>query len=97
MSEPVEIEIFGRVFQVKGEKDAQYTRKLASYVDEQMRSIAKRSPPSTSPLQVAILTLLHMANELFEATEGRAEREAAVERKAQTFLERLEASLGKRP
>lgn len=94
MTEPFEIEIFGKTYQVRGEKGAEYTRDLASFVDEKMHSVAERTPPSASPLQVAVLTLLHVANELFEAKEGLEESEAAVREKAEAFISLLDSSLG---
>ncbi len=92
MTEPIDIEIFGRTYQVRGEKDADYTRKLAEYVDEQMRSLADRSPPSASPLQIAILTLLHVANEMFEAKEGLEQSETVLREKAEAFIHLLDSS-----
>jgi cell division protein ZapA len=94
MTEPIEIEIFGKAYQVRGEKDSEYTHKLASYVDEKMHSIAEKTPPSASPLQIAVLALLHMANELFEAKEDLEQSEAAVREKAEVFISLLDSSLG---
>jgi cell division protein ZapA (FtsZ GTPase activity inhibitor) len=95
MTEATDIEIFGRTYQVKGQKDPEYTLKLAAYVDAQMRSVADRSPPSASPLQVAVLTLLHVANEFFEARDGQEQSEAAVKEKAEALIYLLDSSLGK--
>lgn len=97
MTEPIEIEIFGRTYQVKAQKDDDYTRKLAAYVDSKMRAVAESSPPSASPLQVAVLTLLHVANEVFEAKEGQELSEAAVKDKAEAFIHLLEKTLGESP
>ncbi len=94
MTEPIEIEIFGKTYQVKGEKGTEHTRNVAAYVDEKMRAVADRTPPSASPLQVAVLTLLHVANELFETKEGLEEREAVVREKAESFISLLDSSLG---
>lgn len=96
MTQPVDIEIFGRTYQVKGEKDATYTRQLAAYVDEQMRAVAKRSPPSASPVQIAVLTLLHIAHELHEARDEQETHPSAtaIEEKAEALIELLDASLG---
>lgn len=93
MTQPVDLEIFGRTYQIKGEKDAAYTRRLAAYVDEQMRAVAERSPPSASPVQIAVLTLLHIAHELFEATENMEQNEAAILHKSEELLALLDASL----
>jgi cell division protein ZapA (FtsZ GTPase activity inhibitor) len=96
VTEPIDIEIFGRTYQVKGEKDTAYTRRLAAYVDEQMRAVAKRTPPSASPVQIAVLTLLHISHELFEAQDEQEAQPiaAAIEAKAEALIELLDASLG---
>lgn len=94
MAEPVEIEIFGKTYQVRGQKDPEYTQRLAAYVDEQMREVAERTPPSASPLQIAVLTLLHVANELFEAGEGQHVSEDALRERAEAMIGVLESSLG---
>lgn len=95
MTQPVDIEIFGRTYQVKGDKDAAYTRQLAAYVDEQMRAVAERSPASASPLQVAVLTLLQISNELFETQDDLETQPSAtaIEEKAEALIELLDASL----
>lgn len=94
MAEPIDIEIFGKTYQVRGQKDPEYTQRLAAYVDEQMRAVAERTPPSASPLQIAVLTLLHVANELFEAGEGKHFSEEALRERAEAMLGILETSLG---
>lgn len=93
MTKPVDIEIFGRTYQVKGEKDAAYTRQLAAYVDEQMRAVAERSPASASPLQVAVLTLLQISNELFEAQDDLEQSSTTIQNKSEELMELLDASL----
>lgn len=93
MTQPVDIEIFGRTYKVKGEKDAAHTRQLAAYVDEQMRAVAERSPSSASPLQVAVLTLLQISNELFETKDDLEQSSSTIQNKSEELLELLDASL----
>ncbi|MEE8209655.1 MAG: cell division protein ZapA [bacterium] len=93
MTEPVDIEIFGRTYKVKGEKDAAYTRQLAAYVDEQMRAVAERSPSSASPLQVAVLTLMQISNELLETQDDLEQSSTTIQNKSEELLELLDASL----
>jgi cell division protein ZapA (FtsZ GTPase activity inhibitor) len=93
VTQPVDIEIFGRTYKVKGEKDAAHTRQLAAYVDEQMRAVAERSPASASPLQVAVLTLLQISNELFETQDNLEQSSSTIQNKSEELLELLDASL----
>lgn len=93
MAQPIEIEIFGRTYQVRAGKDPEYTRKLAQFVDEQMRRVAEHAPPASSPVHVAVLTLLHVANELFDARGEADESESSLEEKARELVELLETTL----
>ncbi|MDA2915564.1 cell division protein ZapA [Nitrospinae bacterium AH_259_B05_G02_I21] len=93
MTQPIDIEIFGRTYKVKGEKDAAYTRQLAAYVDEQMRAVAERSPSSASPLQIAVLTLLQISNELFETQDDLEQSSTTIQNKSEELMELLDASL----
>jgi cell division protein ZapA (FtsZ GTPase activity inhibitor) len=95
MTEVVDIEIFGKTYQVRSDKGPDYARQLAAFVDEKMRSVAERCPPSATPLQVAVLTLLNLAEELHQA-KGPAESEE-LEKKAQELIALIEASLAESP
>ncbi|MER3422384.1 MAG: hypothetical protein C4293_03300 [Nitrospiraceae bacterium] len=40
MTKTIEIEIYGQRYVLKGEADEEYVKRVAGYVDEQMRSLA---------------------------------------------------------
>jgi cell division protein ZapA (FtsZ GTPase activity inhibitor) len=82
--ESVQINIFGRPYTLKGGDDPEYTRKLAVYVDEQMKEI-ERGTGTMDPLRVAILTSLTLADDLHRAREQRE----AVENTAGNAVKRL--------
>ena len=60
----VDVDIFGGVYNVKGDADPEYVRKLARYVDEKMRTLARKSPNAQGH-KVAVLAALNIADELF--------------------------------
>lgn len=61
----VEVEIFGGTYTVKGDTDPAYVRELARYVDEKMRSLARKSPHTIGVQKIAVLAALNIADELF--------------------------------
>lgn len=55
-----DIEVFGQSFRVRSEKSEQDVRRVAAYVDQQMRTWAKASH-TVIPLRVAIMAALGIA------------------------------------
>ncbi len=60
----VDVEILGKVYTIHGEKDADYVRKVAEYVDRKMREIAQVTG-TVSSSRIAILAALNIADEYF--------------------------------
>ena len=60
-----EVEIFGNVYNVRGEKDPEYLQELADMVDGRMREIAQQVSTVDSA-KIAILAALNIADELFQ-------------------------------
>jgi cell division protein ZapA len=69
------VQIFGSDYHVRGETDPEYIRSLAAYVDAKMHEIATEQS-LVSSTKVAILTAIHIADELFQE---RREREQSVD------------------
>ncbi|ETW97482.1 MAG: hypothetical protein ETSY1_22510 [Candidatus Entotheonella factor] len=66
MAEDIEIEIFGQVFRIaSGDASEDYIQRLASYVDERMKSIAQTTK-SVSFNRMAVLTALNIADDLLK-------------------------------
>ena len=66
MAEDIEIEIFGHAFRIAaGDAPDDYIHRLASYVDERMKSIAETTK-SASFNRMAILTALNIADDLLK-------------------------------
>lgn len=66
MAESVKVRIFGQEYKIMGDKAPEEIEKIATYVDEKMRLIAKVSG-NGSGTGVSALTALNIAEEYFDA------------------------------
>ena len=75
-----EVEIFGSVHKVRGDKDPEYLQELAQTVDERMREIAKQVSTVDSA-KIAILAALNIADDLLQCRKQQeGERDEIEER-----------------
>ncbi len=78
--EPVQVEIAGRTYTLRGNRDAGAVRQLAAMVDKRMNAIAAQTR-SADTTRVAILAALNIADELQKAqsktTTGHGQRKAS--------------------
>ena len=72
----IEVDIYGSPYIVKGDADPEYVRQLARFVDEKMRSVARKGPATANTQKVAVLAALNIADELYKLRrrEGEVER-----------------------
>jgi cell division protein ZapA len=59
------VTIFGNTYTIQGDAPAEYISQLAGYVNEKMEDV-QRSISTGSPLQIAILAALNIADEYFQ-------------------------------
>jgi cell division protein ZapA len=64
----VDVEIFGKVYTVQGDKDPDYVRRVAEFVDRKMREISQVTD-TVSTSRIAILASLNIADELMTILE----------------------------
>lgn len=64
----VDVEIFGKVYTVRGDKDPEYVRRVAEFVDRKMREISQVTD-TVSTSRIAILASLNIADELMTLLE----------------------------
>ena len=87
-----EVEIFGALYHVRGEKDPEYLRDLADEVDHKMREIAQQvSTVDTG--KIAILAALNLTDELFQCRKHQDGDQGEVQEKVQELTGRLEKAL----
>jgi cell division protein ZapA len=73
-NDSTEVEIFGQMYNVRGEGDPDYLLELARFVDSRMRDVAAQVA-TIDPLKIAILAALNIADEF---SRYRKKREDAV-------------------
>ena len=87
-----EVEIFGALYHVRGDKDPEYLRELADEVDQKMREIAQQvSTVDTG--KIAILVALNLTDELFQCRKNQDGDRVEIEEKVQELAGRLGEAL----
>ena len=89
MTKTIDVEIYGQRYAIRGDADESDMRRLASFVDGQMRHLAE-GMNTTTPSKLAVLTALNLAHQLFELERKRAQGEADVERRMKSLMESIE-------
>ena len=64
MEKKVDVEIFGEIYLLKSDLDAEYVKKTASEVDKTMRGIAQKTH-SFSHAKIGVLAALDIADRYF--------------------------------
>ncbi len=65
------VNIYGSNYTIKGDIDQEYIKKLADYVDNNMREIADQTKMASTQ-RLAVLTALYIADELFQAKDKKS-------------------------
>lgn len=92
MAKTQEIEVYGQKYTVKADADGEYMQRVAAYVDEQMKTLA-RGMKTATPAKLAVLTALNLTHQLFQAEERAGRGEADLDRRAQALMESIEETL----
>lgn len=87
-----EVEIFGTVYNVRGEKDPEYLQELADLVDGRMRDIA-RQVSTVDSAKIAILAALNIADELFQCRRHQEGSRVEVEERVVELTGELDRAL----
>jgi cell division protein ZapA len=91
----VRVEILGREYTIRSDEGEERVKKIAEYVDEKLKKISE-STRTTSTLNAAILAAMDIANEYFEALEGRThlhQRVEEIETKSGRLIEIINARI----
>ena len=92
MRVPVQAQIFGQMYTIRGELDEAYVQKLANYVDEKMRAVADATS-TVDTQKVAVLAALAIADELHGAQRDLGDREELLREQAERCLTLVERAL----
>jgi len=88
----VHVTVFGQECAIRGGADADYVREVAAFVDTRMRE-SQAAHPTKSPLKVAILAALNLADELFTCQQQKEELVVRLEDKVREFSDSLNQGL----
>lgn len=92
MTKAIEVEICGQRYTITGEADEAYVRRLAAFVDGQMRTLGKGLKTATAS-KLAVLAAVNIAHLLFESERARREGEADIDRRAATLMDSIEEQI----
>ncbi len=86
----VEVQIYGQTYRLGGEtRDPDHVRRVAAFLDEKMCSAAATAG-HRSPLDVAVLAALEIADELLEMKHRKESMLNEAGQRLRTFARRLE-------
>ncbi len=92
MTKTIDVDIYGQRYAISGEADEAYIRRLAHFIDDQMRRVAE-GMNTTTPSRLAVLTALNLAHQLFELEKKRVQGEADVERRMMSLMASIEEAI----
>lgn len=92
MTRTIEVEIYGQRYALRGEADDDYVKRVAAYVDEQMRKLAQGMKTATLA-KLAVLAAINITHQLFQAERRLEQGEAEIERRALDLMESIEEQL----
>lgn len=90
---PIQVEIFGQGYSVLGGQDPGRVQEIATFVDQQMRDIA-RSGGAVDSVRIAVLAAMNIADELFRSRSAAREAEDRARRGAAERAAGLARELG---
>lgn len=90
MTKGIEVDVYGQKLTLRPIEDESYAHELARYVEGQMQVIAQGAT-ATTPLKVAILAAMNIADQLFRQESRRQAGEAEIERRAEGLLECIDS------
>jgi cell division protein ZapA len=86
--DPTAVEIYGQIYNVRGEGDPNYLMELARFVDTRMREVAAQVA-TVDPMKIAILAALNIADEFSRYRKQREESAGVWIEKTEEMSERL--------
>jgi len=92
LTKTIDVEIYGQRYVIRGDADDAYVRRLAHFVDDQMRHLAEGMKTAT-PSKLAVLTAINLAHQLFESERKRVQGEDDVERRMVNLMESIEEQM----
>ena len=86
------VQIFGQEYKIRGFEDKSYVERVAGYVDERMKELARNSS-SLPQERLAVLAALNIADELMQETRKSEETLLSIEKRTDEMIARLDRCL----
>lgn len=88
----MKVEIFDQTYNIQADGEEGHLRKVASFLDEKMRSVAE-STRQVDSTRVAVLAALNIADELFALRAHQEELEGPLRQRVQRCVRLVEKTL----
>lgn len=92
----ITVEIYGQIYNVRGDGDPEYLKELARFVDTRMRDVASQGS-TVDPMKIAILAALNISDEFARYRKRQEQTFGLWMDKTEEFAERLGESLNETP
>ena len=86
------VQVFGQEYKIRGFEDRSYVERVAGYVDERMKELARNSS-SLPQERLAVLAALNIADELMQEARKSAETLLSIEKRTDEMIARLDRCL----
>lgn len=87
------VQIFGQVYRLRSDEDAERVRQIAEMVDQKMSRIADRGA-SVDNYRIAVLAALELADELHSLKEKHSQLQGRLEEKSSSLAALLDQAAG---
>ncbi len=89
LTEAVKVRLFGREYSIRGHGNKKYIQTLADFIKERADEIQSRATV-VSTLDLAILTLLNIADEMFQSKQVKEQTLRELEEKTDRLLKAID-------
>jgi len=91
MQEPIQIEILGQKFTLKGSYDTDYVNRVEKYINDKIQEVQKQTS-AISTHNLMILVALNLADECFKKDEELAQIKDLIEGTSKLLIDMIDTS-----
>ena len=92
MKSQVRVEILGREYILRTDEDEERVKIISEYINQKIKEVSENIK-NISTLNIAILAALNIANDYFEAMQGRKTFQCMIESKSKHMIELINAQI----
>lgn len=90
MKTPINVQIGGQRFALRGDQDERMMREMASYVDGRMKELQKQTRTADTQ-SLAVLAALQITEELFKERRAREDLKKRIRERSNALLQLVES------